>query len=114
MPLPRDWVTKIFSKFASFYGEDFARKWANVDHEAMIDDWALKLERFNGTTIGKALDWCAENQSKPPTLPEFIQMCKSSRVEDAVHYLPHHFVKTEEADRNFKLMHDILKGRVKV
>ena len=104
--LPLTWINALFDKFERFYGQDFARKWAigKIDPEtginetlmAMKREWAEGLGKFEGQTLRQAAEYCRENVPKPPSLPEFITICKQMRPAPEHQYcLPNKFEKTE-------------------
>ena len=75
--LPMTWINGLFQKFECFYGQDFARKWGGGDIDAIKQEWAEKLFQFDGIVLRQAVNHCAENVVKPPSLPEFILICKN-------------------------------------
>ncbi len=95
--LPLTWIDALFQKFENFYGADFTRKWGEVsDVVKLKQEWAEKLFQFNGDTLRQAIDHCAEHVPKPPSLPEFVIICKSMKpAPEHQHYLPGKFEKTE-------------------
>jgi len=114
--LPRHWIDALFVRFSSYYGEQFISKWRNVDIEQTKADWAEALWRFDSTTLKTALEYCREDPkyaSYPPSLPEFIQMCKNARPVTKQYALGHKFEKSEKADEFIANMYKMLeKGKV--
>jgi len=95
--LPTTWINALFAKFQQFYGQDFVRKWASNDIEATKTEWAEKLFQFDREVLRLAVEYCSENVPKPPSLPEFIAICKSMKParEHAVMLPPPKFEKTD-------------------
>ena len=95
--LPMTWINVLFQRFERFYGQDFVRKWGNGDIEATKQEWAEKLFQFDREVLRLAVEHCSENVSKPPSLPEFVTICKNMKpAREHVNYLPAPtFEKTE-------------------
>jgi len=98
-------LTHIYGhKFASAYGET-----AFVD--AVITEtaktWASGLRGLAGEQIANGLRECINcGESWPPTLPEFVKMCKGKRVNEfGLDYIPECYRETKrerllESDEN--------------
>lgn len=96
--LPLTWINALFEKFETYYGADFSRKWGQVrDIDKLKQEWGEKLFPFDRDILRMALDYCAENVPKPPSLPEFVGICKAMKpAREHVQYLPPPtFEKTE-------------------
>lgn len=82
--IPRNWVESLFERMLMAYGSKFADQWRGVDPESLKRHWAEKLGTLTGeqlkTGVGKldTLDW-------PPSLPQFIKLCKPS-IDPTVAY----------------------------
>lgn len=61
------------------YGSKFLDLWRMSDMEKVRDLWAEKLSGFRGMpgAIKEALD-SLDSKPYPPTLPEFLQMCREA------------------------------------
>ncbi len=74
-PDPRRVVARLFKLMQGWYGAKFADAWAGVPLDVMVDAWVDGLEGYAlpevaaGVTACKALKW-------PPTLPEFLLLCR--------------------------------------
>lgn len=88
--LPAEWVERIFSHMACNYGAKFADLWAGQDIETVKRYWGLKLGGFAGHPLSiKAALEALDERPFPPTLPEFIALCRiSARREGAGPALP--------------------------
>lgn len=91
--MPENWINKIFSHMAGLYGSKFADLWKGTDLEDVKHLWAKKLGGFadQPNAIKQALD-ALDAKPFPPTLPEFLTMCREAgqRGLDAPKALPHY------------------------
>ena len=112
--LPRNWIDALFLRFSSYYGEQFINKWKHTDMEQTKNDWAEALWKFDSRTLKAALEYCREESKYPPSLPEFVQMCKACRpIAESHPLLTHKFEKSERADQFISEMKKMLeKGKV--
>ncbi|MCM2312201.1 MAG: hypothetical protein NDI84_12440 [Steroidobacteraceae bacterium] len=76
--LPDAWVKSLLDRMAAMYGEKFVRQWEKTDPDAMRDMWAESLGRFDGDQIKWALQHLVGNNPFPPTLPEFVMLCRQA------------------------------------
>lgn len=81
-PLPDSWVLRLFARFAEVYGsQKTAAMWGDVGVDSLVPVWAEALGRFDAATLGAAVRAMPERDSAwPPTLPEFVAMCRDQRV----------------------------------
>lgn len=91
--LPASWVEKIFDRMQGMYGSMWLDRWRtgelievsgrSVDRGLLNakKTWAEELGGFadKADCIGKALDACKSNKF-PPTLPEFLALCRESAI----------------------------------
>jgi hypothetical protein len=95
--LPLPWIEALFAKFSAFYGAQFAQKWAGSNLDQVKTEWADALGRFEGLTLKAAVEHCRDNVQFPPSLPEFVTICKSQRVRPEHQlFLPHNFTKSDK------------------
>lgn len=91
--LPESWIARIFDHMSALYGSKFADLWRGTDPESMRRVWATKLSGFSDqpNAIKQALD-ALDAKPFPPTLPEFLTMCREAgqRGLDAPKALPHY------------------------
>lgn len=73
--LQREWIERLFSRFAALYGAAFGRQWEGTNLSEVKAVWAEKLGGFNAHQIGEALKAC-EEKPYPPNLPEFLELCR--------------------------------------
>jgi len=105
-------IDELFLKFSAFYGSQFISKWTGIDIGMVKGEWADGLEQFKVETIIKALDYVRENNEFPPSLPEFIKICKEfkTRPGDDVVKLTHVHspVSPEKAKENLDRIKEML------
>lgn len=77
--LPAKWIDRIFEHMAGLYGSRFADLWRGTDIAAVKTLWAEKLGGFGDTpdAIKAALD-ALDDKPLPPTLPEFLHLCRDA------------------------------------
>jgi hypothetical protein len=89
-PLPSHWVKRIFAELQGNYGSRFLDMWRNGQYDEHGHDlglvaahvmWAEKLAGFvdHPGCLRRALD---SLPTHPPTLPEFISLCRQQPRED--------------------------------
>lgn len=76
--LPDRWIERIFAHMAASYGTRFADLWAGQDAATVKAFWAVKLGGFagRGDVIKAALD-ALDEQPTPPSLPQFLAICRT-------------------------------------
>ena len=77
--LPAAWIDRIFAQLSAMYGSKFASMWADSNPQAVKAIWAEKLGGFLDTpmAIKEALD-SFDTEPWPPTLPEFLNACRTA------------------------------------
>lgn len=92
--LPDSWIERIFKKMSVNYGSKFADLWRGTDPVDMKNEWAYKLAGFADMPkeIKEALD-ALDDKPYPPTLPEFLALCREAgrRIDGhkpAIEYRP--------------------------
>lgn len=77
--LPESWISKIFDHMSGLYGSKFADLWRGTDPETVKHTWAAKLSGFKDMpkAIKEALD-ALDSKPFPPTLPEFLELCREA------------------------------------
>ena len=95
-PLPLGWVRKLFAELQGNYGARFLDMWRSGQADTNGDDlglqnamdmWAEKLAGFRERpdAIRRVLDTLPKH---PPTLPEFVELCRTSCPKQEVKALP--------------------------
>lgn len=79
--LPESWISKIFDHISGLYGSKFADLWRGTDPATVKRTWAEKLAGFQTMpkAIKEALD-ALDSKPFPPTLPEFIALCREAAI----------------------------------
>lgn len=74
-PLPEPWIERLFNRLAAMYGAKFTDQWKGVDPAYMKQVWAEDLSGYAVDEIKRGLEAC-RTRTWPPTLPEFLQLCR--------------------------------------
>ena len=77
--LPDAWIGRIFDHMTGMYGSRFADLWRGSDLNTVRRMWAEKLAGFADMpkAIKEALD-ALDDKPFPPTLPEFLALCREA------------------------------------
>lgn len=95
--LPDSWVERIFDRMQGMYGSLWVDRWRTgetVERAGRVFDrgllnakatWAQELGGFaeQPERIQRALESC-RSKSLPPTLPEFVELCRQQVAEQLV------------------------------
>lgn len=108
--IPQRWVEALFSKMSAFYGSRFADMWRGSSVPEVQKAWAIELGKLSSAQLKAGVD-ALTAFTKPPTLPEFLDHCKRTRLEMAAHETPRleHVAPADKAviDSNLKKLHSI-------
>lgn len=103
--LPDGWIAKIFDHMAAMYGSKFADLWRGTEPEKVRAMWAEKLAGFadKPQAIKQALS-ALDDHPFPPTMPEFLALCRDAakRIGDNKPALTHKPTE-EELDHQRKM-----------
>jgi hypothetical protein len=83
--LPEHWIESLFSKMAYTYGVKFADQWRGIDGRGVKLHWAEALTVLSREELSAGVhklstrDW-------PPTLPEFLKLCRPALDPQAAYY----------------------------
>lgn len=90
---PKKTVKGLFMLFHGWYGNLFLSRFESGDKDASGKDrgtmsamsvWQHALDRFDGDVVRTAAERCQEDHPKyPPTLPEFVAICKAVQPRKA-------------------------------
>lgn len=107
--LPAAWINRIFDEFSAYFGKHFADMWASSDPENVKRVWAEKLAGFKDCpeVIKHALD-CAARAKFPPTLGEFLELCRNAPRKEAPPPALPHKLTPEELEANRKRAADLI------
>lgn len=73
--LPISWVESLFKRMHFAYGTRFADMWAGVNPDEMKNYWAQRLGELSRSELATGYQML-ESRDWPPTLPEFIKLCR--------------------------------------
>ncbi|KGC03246.1 putative bacteriophage protein [Burkholderia multivorans] len=85
--LPQHWVEALFSKMAAFYGSRFATMWNGTNVLEVQKAWAVELGKLSREQLKAGSDNLTA-LPKPPTLPEFVALCRQARSEQMASAVP--------------------------
>ncbi|MFZ6690245.1 hypothetical protein [Undibacterium sp. SXout20W] len=79
------WTQKLFKYMEACYGNRFLDMWINSDLDAVMHVWAVKLMQMTADELrrGRA---SLDSRDWPPTLPEFIKMCRPGLDPQVAYY----------------------------
>ena len=86
--LPDSWVESLLARMLATYGQKFRSQWADVPPETLRETWAVALGRFDGERIKWALEQMIATCPWPPTLPEFVALCRQAPRPEPANGLP--------------------------
>ena len=99
-------IDRLFLRMASFYGKHWLDMWIDIPMDSVKAEWQAKLSGMPSKTVFRAVDYCADNVKFPPSLPEFMQLCKANTPSEITKALPRHFTD-EELEANKKKLEKI-------
>lgn len=68
----------LFLKFAAIYGQVWRIQFKDDEFLAFAKgQWFEGLKMFDEDTLDLAIDQCRKNIELPPTLPKFVDICRS-------------------------------------
>ncbi len=82
--LPDTRIDRLFMRFSVLYGKHWADMWAGIPIDQVKAAWAHELARFSNEQLGAGLKAVGKF---PPTLPEFVALCKPQSVPPAHRFL---------------------------
>lgn len=75
----------VFAEMMLLYGAKFAQQWTGLTPREIKAAWNQKLQGFTPEEIRRGLDACM-GHDWPPTLPEFIRMCRPAVSAEAAYH----------------------------
>lgn len=70
----------LFRHMLTLYGSRFLAMWRGVDTEDLKRAWSLRLRDLSPEALCAGLR-ALEGVAHPPTLPEFLALCRETRVQ---------------------------------
>lgn len=124
MLTPERLAERLFSRLVASYGaQKIGAMWADADMAEVKGTWGRALAKFDPRSIADALEaLLASGREWPPTLPEFIALCRQASIarrngQDAsVFLLPPPgaaFTDDETARENVRRLRELLQTAVK-
>jgi len=104
--LPGEWVERIFQIMAANYGARFADAWRGVDAETVKAVWAKKLGALKPEQIRRGIAQL-EQCKFPPTLPEFVALCKQAVPQAHLQKLPAPRPTAEQREHGRNRLHEM-------
>lgn len=86
--LPDAWVDRLFARLGAMYGKHWIDLWTNVNPQEVRDTWARALARFEPGAMRRAIEHCESHLKFPPTMPEFVALCRDFRGAGKLAALP--------------------------
>ena len=86
---PKAWVEALFKRLSVMYGSRWAAMWDGVPMADVVDGWQTDLTGVTSDQVKRALEHLKANNPFPPTLPEFLGICRQFKaLPQNVAYLP--------------------------
>lgn len=83
--VPQRWVDDLFARMSGMYGSKFADLWRGVDLTVVRKMWGQELAKLSKDELKFGVQTLM-SRPFPPTLPEFVSLCKPSINYDAALY----------------------------
>lgn len=70
-------VQQLFVRMQSTYGHLWSSRFGSAElFAAAKAEWARALGRYDAMVVSRAVEGCQQQYDKPPTLPEFLRLCR--------------------------------------
>lgn len=83
-PVPIAWVESLFARMQAMYGNKFLDMWRGTDAEMVKQMWADEMGKLSAEDLKRGFN-ALISRDWPPSLPEYVRMCKPS-VDPTVAY----------------------------
>lgn len=83
--VPESWIDSLFARMSGLYGAKFADLWRGTDLSVVRRLWGTELTTVTRDELKRGVDGL-RNRPFPPTLPEFLALCKPPVNYDAALY----------------------------
>lgn len=80
-----EWVDRLFGRLSAMYGARFADMWAGLDLAMIKAAWAEDLGDLATDEIARGVAACKQ-RDWPPTLPEFLGLCRPALDPEQAYY----------------------------
>ena len=82
--MPEQWMERLFARLSACYGNRMATMWGDCPRADIMDAWREGLRGVDPARVSDALARVhAEYPEWPPTLGEFVALCRRPTVEAA-------------------------------
>ena len=78
MALQSELIDRLFVRLSAMYGMRFTDMWRGTDIAEVKRVWADALGMFIAEQIASALRTLTKDHTFPPTLPEFVSLCRKT------------------------------------
>lgn len=105
-------AARIWSRMTEIYGH----RWASAMGEAPTESWSMAIGQLSHDELKRGLRACmTSGEAWPPSLPQFVAMCRPPRRENAAAYrydrqLPAPVSTRERAQTELAAMRARLRG----
>ena len=73
--LPESWIERLFARFSAMYGAKFADAWRGCNIADVKAVWGDALGGYSRDELAAGVAKCLQ-RDWPPTLPEFLKLCR--------------------------------------
>jgi hypothetical protein len=80
-----EWIDRLFARLGAMYGSRFVAMWEGQDMAGVKSIWVEDLAEFTPSEITAGVNAC-KTREWPPTLPEFIRLCRPSTDYERAFY----------------------------
>lgn len=95
-PMPTLWIERLFDKLSCYYGSKFGDLWRGCEIRSVKRTWAKALAGYSPEEVKHGLDACL-SRIFPPTLPEFLMLCRQSIDFEAAFYEAYEQLRQRES-----------------
>ena len=83
--IPQSWIDALFAKMTAIYGGKFLDMWRGIDIDSVKQMWAQELNKLSRDDVTRGAN-ALMTQEWPPTLPQFIKLCRPAIDAVAAYY----------------------------
>lgn len=83
--IPEAWIDSLFTRMIGMYGSKFADLWRGTDLQSVRRIWGTELATLSRAELKLGAE-SLRNRPFPPTLPEFVALCRPPVNYDAALY----------------------------
>ena len=77
-------IDRLFLRFTAFYGQLWRSQFKSDEFLGfMKNEWFQALQHVEDKNIDEAVEHCRSKKEYPPTLPQFIDLCKNAKNRDS-------------------------------